>query len=127
MGYSQIQTHQVSLSYIQWLSSKCSINSFLRTLQSAHDWGVMGLQYEPSSGTLVSCALDGVVKIWDLETSKVINTLRGHTQGIYCCKWKDNLIASGSVDETIRVWDKRDGSCVGILRGHNDEVDETNS
>ena len=93
-----------------------------RTITAAHEWGVTGLQYDSPNGILASSALDGTIKLWNVETGKNVATLRGHTRGVYCCACRDNLVVSGSVDETVRLWDKRDGSCIAVLKGHSDDA-----
>jgi len=94
----------------------------IRTIRDTHEWGVFGMQFNSRKGQLVTCSLDGTLKLWDVEKGSLITELAGHTKGIYCCQWSNNMVASGSVDETIKVWDVRDGSCVRLLEGHSDEV-----
>jgi len=42
---------------------------------------------------------------------KPINTLRGHTNFVFCVNYnpQSNLIVSGSFDETVRIWDAKSG------------------
>jgi WD40 repeat protein len=51
------------------------------------------------------------IQIWDAESGVLLNTLTGHTDGIYSVFWNhnDSRIFSGSKDGTIRVWDGTTG------------------
>ena len=52
-------------------------------------------------------------------TTKVF---RGHTNGIMCLQFNDNILATGSYDCTIRVWDVPSQNCVRTLRGHRSGI-----
>ena len=43
---------------------------------------------------------------------------RGHTNGVMCLQFDDNILATGSYDSTIRIWDIDTGECIQTLRGH---------
>ena len=45
-------------------------------------------------------------------------TLRGHTNGVMCLQFYDNILATGSYDSTIKIWDIETGEEVRTLRGH---------
>jgi len=47
--------------------------------------------------------------------------LEGHTEGVVCVNFDEDVLASGSVDTTIKVWDFRNGGRF-TLRGHTDWV-----
>jgi WD40 repeat protein len=63
---------------------------------------------------IASADMDGLVKIWDAQTGRVIAEFGGHEEisgkrgVVFCVAWrpKGNLIASAALD-TVRVWDAR--------------------
>ncbi|CAI4043603.1 hypothetical protein SKDZ_10G1030 [Saccharomyces kudriavzevii ZP591] len=52
---------------------------------------------------------DGIVRLWDLRSGKVIRTLEGHTDAITSLKFDSACLVTGSYDRTVRVWDLRTG------------------
>lgn len=51
-----------------------------------------------------------------------INTFRGHTNGIMCLHFEDNILATGSYDATIKIWDTDTGEELQTLRGHESGI-----
>ncbi|KAB8360690.1 hypothetical protein FH972_024427 [Carpinus fangiana] len=47
-----------------------------------------------------------------------IKTFKGHTNGVMCVQFDENMIASGSYDSTIKLWDIHSGKEIRTLRGH---------
>jgi WD40 repeat protein len=61
---------------------------------------------------------DKMICIWDLQTRKPIQFLRGHRGTIFslAVSTDGKLLASGSEDGTIRLWDTRTWKEVGLLK-----------
>jgi F-box/WD-40 domain protein MET30 len=47
---------------------------------------------------------------------------RGHSNGIMCLQFDDNILATGSYDSTIKIWDIDTGDCIRTLRGHTSGI-----
>jgi len=52
---------------------------------------------------LVSGGLDNTVKLWDIDTGKVVRTLFGHLEGVWGVACDQMRLVSGSHDRTIKV------------------------
>lgn len=50
---------------------------------------------------------DQTIKLWDLGSSKLIKTMRGHRASIYSLAFsaESTVLVSGGADETVRIWD----------------------
>ncbi|CAK4020576.1 E3 ubiquitin ligase complex SCF subunit sconB [Lecanosticta acicola] len=48
-------------------------------------------------------------------TTKVF---KGHTNGVMCLQFTDNVLITGSYDTTVKVWDINTGECVRTMNGH---------
>jgi F-box and WD-40 domain protein MET30 len=46
-------------------------------------------------------------------------TFRGHTNGVMCLQFDDNILATGSYDATIKIWNIDTGECIRTLGGAN--------
>lgn len=49
-------------------------------------------------------------------------TFRGHTNGVMCLQFDDNILATGSYDSTIKIWNIETGECIRTLRGHTSGI-----
>lgn len=52
-------------------------------------------------------------------TTKVF---RGHTNGVMCLQFDDNILATGSYDSTIKIWDIETGEEIRTLQGHTSGI-----
>ena len=57
------------------------------------------------------------IKVWDLETRKIRQRLRGQDGWIWCLEqFGDcgNLLCTGATDGAVRLWDQRTGEEVSL-------------
>ncbi|KAF9884879.1 hypothetical protein FE257_000946 [Aspergillus nanangensis] len=47
-----------------------------------------------------------------------VKVFKGHTNGIMCLQFEDNILATGSYDATIKIWDTETGEDLRTLHGH---------
>ncbi|KAL4785410.1 WD40-repeat-containing domain protein [Aspergillus varians] len=47
-----------------------------------------------------------------------IKSFKGHTNGVMCLQFEDNILATGSYDTTIKIWDTDTGEELRTLSGH---------
>ncbi|KAF2453987.1 putative E3 ubiquitin ligase complex SCF subunit sconB [Lineolata rhizophorae] len=52
-------------------------------------------------------------------TTKVF---RGHSNGVMCLQFDDNILATGSYDSTIKIWDMKSGKEIRTLTGHTSGI-----
>jgi WD40 repeat protein len=76
----------------------------------------------PDGKKVVSGSDDGGVRLWDIDTGKVIAKWMGHTEAVrFVCWSRDSQrVVSGSFDRTARVWDVEKGVTIlgPIETGH---------
>jgi len=54
---------------------------------------------------LLSGSDDQTIRIWDAKTTKVLEELTGHHNGVTCLTFANNELFSGSQDHYIICWD----------------------
>ncbi len=103
-----------------------------RTRKEDKEILIFGVSCSPDSNTIISRhnghrfygPVDNTIRMWDIDTGKLLRTLSGHSQHInamaYCPESK--IIATGSDDHTLRLWDADKGKLLHILSGHTDSV-----
>ncbi|EFW17603.1 hypothetical protein D8B26_000286 [Coccidioides posadasii str. Silveira] len=47
---------------------------------------------------------------------------RGHSNGVMCLQFEDNILATGSYDTTIKIWDTDTGEELRTLHGHQSGI-----
>ena len=73
---------------------------------------------------IFSGGIDRTIKIWDIESAEIINTLHGHNDMIKQIDVSPDgkYLASASDDKTIKLWDIDSGGELKTLKGHAMEV-----
>ncbi|ETO06131.1 WD-repeat protein [Reticulomyxa filosa] len=76
--------------------------------------------------TICSGSWEAIINIWDIETTKQLNTFEGHKRGVNSVKYGSNelinTILSGSEEGSVRLWDIRSGKQIQVFYGHTDWV-----
>jgi WD40 repeat protein len=85
-----------------------------------HTGPVNACAVTPDGRRVISAADDGTLRVWDLESGRVLATMHGHTAAVRACAvTADGRRAiSGSADRTLRVWDLESGRVLATLEGH---------
>jgi WD40 repeat protein len=68
----------------------------------------------------VSASHDGTLKVWDVATGNVQQTIVGHDRPIGCMAISPDgqTIISGSDDRTVNIWNLHDGKLLHTLSGY---------
>lgn len=91
--------------------------------------GVTALDLAGDGKTIVTGGNDKVVQVYDLESDKVLGTLKGHTKAVTHVAFREKegealLAVSSGVDKTVRFWGEKDGKwgAQGSIAAHKGEV-----
>ena len=95
----------------------------MRTLEG-HSGFVDGVAVTPDGKRAVSASWDKTLKVWDLETGRMLRTLEGHSAHVYgvAVTPDGKRAVSASWDHTLKVWDLETGRALRTLEGHSDSV-----
>jgi F-box/WD-40 domain protein MET30 len=55
---------------------------------------------------------------WKYRRFSPRDPLVGHTNGVTCLQFRDNILATGSYDSTVKIWDIESGEVIRTLTGH---------
>lgn len=72
-----------------------------------YDAGVTSVAISPDNRFLAAGSLDHVVRVWDLQSGKLLDKLRGHNDSVYSVVFVPGgkQILTGSLDKTLKIWD----------------------
>ncbi|RDD38837.1 F-box/WD repeat-containing protein 7 [Trichoplax sp. H2] len=72
---------------------------------------------------MASGSLDRTLRIWNSSTGMLLQTLKGHTRGIWAIRFYGrNSLVSSSYDGSIKIWNIKSGACLKTLYSHNGPV-----
>lgn len=82
-----------------------------------HSHGVWAAAFSPDSTTVASGGVDRLVRIWDVETGRLLRSLRGHTNDIRAVLFTPDgqTLITASEDRTIRFWNPQSGEPTKLL------------
>jgi WD40 repeat protein len=85
-----------------------------------HSGPVNACAVTPDGRRVVSASFDGTLKVWDLESGRVLATLMGHASGVIACAITADgeRVVSTSSDRTLKAWDVERECALITLRGH---------
>ncbi|MEH1908618.1 serine/threonine-protein kinase [Nostoc sp.] len=82
---------------------------------------INALAISPDGYTLASGSDDKIVKLWDLNTQKVLASLSGHSQAVKSVTFSPDgqILATASDDKTIKLWQVETLEEICTLLGHS--------
>ncbi len=93
-------------------------------IAEGHQGWIRAVAVTPNGKYAVSGSDDCTIRIWSLETGKLVRTLEGHNNWVRAVAVMPNnkYVVSGSYDHTIRVWNLETGELIRVLKGHEDGI-----
>ena len=85
-----------------------------------HTEWVTAIEFSPDGVLLATADRNGGMFVWEAETAREYQNLKGHTAAISGVSWRidGNLLASASEDGTLKLWEMEGGQQVKNWNAH---------
>ncbi|HRF00508.1 MAG TPA: protein kinase [Pirellulaceae bacterium] len=98
----------------------------VRTLQGTdgHTEPVTSVRFSPDGRLLASASFDRTIRIWEVATGRLLETLVGHRLGVWSARFSPDgrrLVSAGE-DGTVRLWEIGSGVSSEPFLGHDGPV-----
>ena len=93
--------------------------SRIRFLLTGHRNFVRSVDYSPDGKRLASASMDGTVKVWDVNSKRVLLDVAA-AAAVYCVAFSPDgkSLATANVDGTVKIWNADSGQLLHTLVGH---------
>jgi hypothetical protein len=85
---------------------------------------ILDMAFSPNGKALATCSYDRTVKLWDVDSGKLLRTLKEHSDAVYgvCFNPDGSLLASAGADRAVKVWRVDTGKLLYTLSEATDWV-----
>jgi len=92
--------------------------------QLGHSDYINSVAFTPDGMQFLLGSDDGTIKLWDINSGKVIRTFSGHSDSVASVAFSPDgkYVLSGSDDRTVKLWDVSSGLEIRTFSGHTDSV-----
>ncbi|MFM6091959.1 MAG: eIF2A-related protein [Dolichospermum sp.] len=94
---------------------------FLERTITGHSGSVRSVAYSPDGQTLASGSEDKTIKLWNVKTGNLLQTLASSVNSVAYSP-DGQTLASGGWDNTIKLWNVKTGNLLQTLTGHSEGV-----
>jgi len=87
---------------------------------------VYQMKISPAGDMLLTGLDNGVAKLWNLNSTALLQTYQGHTESILSVAYAPdgNRVYTASADASLRVWGTQSSIELGRSAGHTDDINE---
>lgn len=84
------------------------------------------MKFHDTGDFVLTAAGDGSMKLFDLNSAKMRQAYRSHTDSVNGLNFQPftNFFVSGSADKTLSIWDMRTGLTVQTFYGHLNTIND---
>lgn len=85
---------------------------------------IQSLCFDSEEHCVVSGAMNGSIKVFDLNVGKLARNVGGHQVNTCAIQYHPHgeFLISGSTDSSVKMWDVRNKTCIQTYSGHEGEI-----
>ncbi|BAU67481.1 WD-repeat protein (plasmid) [Stanieria sp. NIES-3757] len=115
----QANLQGIKLHNVNFANADLSKSIFTETLGN-----ILSATFSPDGKTLATCDTDCQIRLWEVETGKLLVICKGHNNWVRSVSFSPDgqTLVSGGADRTVKFWQVSDGTCLKTCRGHDKEI-----
>jgi WD40 repeat protein/transcriptional regulator with XRE-family HTH domain len=115
----QANLQGIKLHDVNFANADLSKSIFTETLGN-----ILSATFSPDGKILATCDTDCQIRLWEVETGKLLVICKGHTNWVRSVSFSPDgqTLVSGGADRTVKFWQVSDGTCMKTCRGHDNEI-----
>jgi len=92
---------------------------------TGHTDNIKAIVFSADSKLLISGGRDSTLKVWDINTQKIVRTLSTKSEGITSIALSSDhqTVVSGDIDHSVKIWNFQTGKLLITLNGHSQPVE----
>ncbi len=96
----------------------------IKTFGTRYSSWIKSVAFSPDGTKIVSGDRDGIIKLWDVETGKLIKTFTGHYSNVESISISSDgkKIASGDIHSVLKLWDVETGKEIWSNEKHSGTI-----
>ncbi|ETO31733.1 G-protein beta WD-40 repeats containing protein [Reticulomyxa filosa] len=85
---------------------------------------VLDVKFSPDGKSIVSGSADNLIRLWDSNSGKLLQTLAGHSNEVWRVEFSPDgqKLVSASYDRTASIWNAKSGERLKQLVGHSGTI-----
>ena len=92
-------------------------------LPNLENKAIEAISFSPNGNLLASGRNDGTLRIWEVDSGRLLRTMKGHVKSIDDVAFSpDSRLLAASASNIVKLWQVSDGAQIHTLTGHSDFI-----
>jgi COMPASS component SWD3 len=118
MGSNSTLSVFLSLILVSFIPVQAQPSKPTKTLMG-HSDSVAAIAFSADNKNLISGSRDKTIKIWDVNSKKLMRTLEIKSEGITAIAIYQHILAAADIDHSVKIWNFKTGKLLLTINAHS--------
>lgn len=86
---------------------------------TGHSDNVAAIAFSADSKNLISGSRDKTIKVWDVNSKKLVRTLAIKSEGVTAIATNQQIVAAADIDDSVKIWNFKTGKLLLTFNAHS--------